>query len=406
MSFENPTSLRIGMTGTVAGKQYRVVGRVVMGMDDGGETYYWNEFNLQADGGESATLVFEETERGGEWRLFTLFEPEYPMTAADAATKRAGDRLNLDGTEVRVTLVDESRVYHLEGEAPEGVEVGDVAQYFNAEAGDKMQVVSWTGDEVEYYHGLDLARGAVAKAFGLRSETPIGSGRYLGAPGVSSPGSDATADHDDRGSKFVMKAVGVLLGAAILWAGYSSWAPARRAATVKKTSAPASPLGVGNRGKLNGKNYRVAGHALVEIAQVGLRYDRHEYPLFDDDEKKALLVYGLKPGTKDWLLFTPLQPQNPLTQYQAAAIRAGETISVDGAVTPIGEIFQSTLRLVEGPDVPELKAGDVFYGFSGQSGSTVLLVRWNNNGISFYQGKALPVKAVTAAFNPPAAEKE
>ena len=406
MSFENPTSLRIGMTGAVAGQQYRVVGRVVMGMDDGGETYYWNEFNLQADGGESATLVFEETERGGEWRLFTLFEPEYPMTAADAATKRIGDRLNLDGTDVRVTLVDESRVYHLEGEAPEGVEVGDVAQYFNAEAGDKMQVVSWTGDEIEYYHGVDLARGTVAQAFGLRRETPLGSGNYPGAPGASFAGSDATAGNDDVGSKFVMKAVGVLLGAAILWAGYASWAPARRAPTVKKTSAPASPLGVGSLGKLDGNNYRVAGHALVEIAQVGLRYDRHEYPLFDDHENKALLVYGLKPGTKDWFLFTPFQPLNPLTPYQAAAIRAGETISVDGVVTPVGEIFQSTMRLVDGQNVPDLKTGDVFYGFSGQFGSTVLLVRWNHRGISFYQGKALPVKAVAAAFNPPTAEKE
>jgi hypothetical protein len=54
MSFENPTSLRIGMTGTVAGKSYRVVGRVVMGVEEAGQTYYWNEFNLQADDGEFA----------------------------------------------------------------------------------------------------------------------------------------------------------------------------------------------------------------------------------------------------------------------------------------------------------------------------------------------------------------
>ncbi|MEI9864534.1 MAG: hypothetical protein WDN00_08275 [Limisphaerales bacterium] len=33
----------------------------------------------------------------------------------------------------------------IEGRAPDGVEVGDVANYFNAEAGDMMQVVSWTG---------------------------------------------------------------------------------------------------------------------------------------------------------------------------------------------------------------------------------------------------------------------
>jgi hypothetical protein len=400
MSFENPTPLRLGMTGTVADKSYHVVGRVVMGMDDGGVTYYWNEFNLQADDGESATLVFEETERGGEWRLFTMFEPEYPMTAADAATKRIGDSLNLDGTDVRVTLVDESRVYHIEGEAPEGVEVGDVARYFNAEAGDKMQVVSWTGDEVEYYHGIDLPRGAVANAFGLRSESPMGSGSYMRLQGSDSGWLDSAPERYISMSEFVKKTVGVFLGVAILFAGYSFWAPGHRIATVKKVNAPALPLVVGTTGKLDGRNYRVAGHALVEIAQVGLLYDRHEYPLFDDDEHKALLVCGLKPGTKDWFLFTPLQPLTPLTPYQAAAIRAGETVNVDGVVAPVGEVFQSAIRQVESPDLPDLKTGDVFFGFSGQSGSTVLLVRWNNSGISFYQGKAVPAKDVTAAFSP------
>ena len=111
--------------------------------------------------------VYEETERGGEWRLFTMFEPEYPMTAADAATKRVGDRLNLTGEDVRITLRSASRVYHIEGQAPEGVEVGDVANYFNAEAGNDMQVVSWTGDEVEYYNGVNIPQSVVAAAFNV-----------------------------------------------------------------------------------------------------------------------------------------------------------------------------------------------------------------------------------------------
>ena len=170
MSFANPTPINLGMTGTFNGRPYRVAGRVVMGMDDGGGTYYWNEFNLVSNDGESATLVYEETERGGEWRLFTLFEVEYPLTAADAATKRVGDRLTLDDREVRVTLVDESRVYHIEGEAPEGVEVGDIAHYFNAEASQRMIVVSWTGDEVEYYRGVTISAGPIAEAFNLPRE--------------------------------------------------------------------------------------------------------------------------------------------------------------------------------------------------------------------------------------------
>src|SRR5450631_4015278 len=114
MSFENPTLLRTGMHGNFAGKEYCLVGRVVMGETEDGETYYWNEFNLEADDGGNADLVYEETEHGGEWRLFTMFEPECPITAADAATKRVGDRINLTGEDVRITVRSSSRVYHIE----------------------------------------------------------------------------------------------------------------------------------------------------------------------------------------------------------------------------------------------------------------------------------------------------
>ncbi len=48
-----------------------------MGATIDGETYYWSEFNLRADDQTSATLVFEETDDGGDWKLFTDFTPEF-----------------------------------------------------------------------------------------------------------------------------------------------------------------------------------------------------------------------------------------------------------------------------------------------------------------------------------------
>lgn len=377
------------MSGTLAGRRYRVLGRVVMGMEEAGETYYWNEFNLVNDEGKSATLVYEETERGGQWRLFTLFEPEFPITAEDAAAKRVGDPLNLDGTDVRVTLVDESRVYHIEGQAPEGVEVGDVAHYFNAEAGDTMQVVSWTGDEVEVYRGLNLPPSAVASAFGIRIRPTAG---------ITSNFLRSGQDNNSTSSGFVMRIVGAILGAAILVAGYSSCRPARQRAGVVKTIAPASPLALGSVGRLDARTYRITGHALVEIAQVGRRYERHEYHLLNEDENRALLVYGTKPGAKDWVLFTPLQPLTPLTPQQAAALRVGESVNLEGFVAPVSELFQTTTRQTEGQNLANLKSGDVFYGLASQTGQIPLLVVWNDKSIAFYRGKVLPAKSVTDAF--------
>jgi hypothetical protein len=395
MSFANPTPISIGMTGSFDDRQYRVAGRVVMGMDGGGEIYYWNEFNLVSDGGESATLVFEETERGGEWRLFTLFEPEFPMTAEDAATKRVNDQLNLDGLDVRVTLVDETRVYHIEGEAPEGVEVGDVAHYFNAETGNRMVVVSWTGAEVEYYRGVTVSAGMIASVFNLRSGELSSLSQLSGSSFLTS---GLSGDGANLSPGAFVKLAGVVLLFAIIFASYVSCRSGHTRATAAKIPAPVAPLTLGSAGTLDGKNYRIQGHTVVEIAQVSRLYDRHEYHLFDDEGKRALLIYGLKPGDKGWFLFTPLTPLEPLTPARAAALRVGESVNVDGFVAPVAELFQSVLRQTEGAELPELKNGTIFFNFSTQASATPLLVRWNNQGIKFYRGSLVAAKDVTTAF--------
>ena len=74
----------------VRGQGYRMVGRSVMGETESGETYYWNEYHLETTAGENATLVFDESESDVAWRMFAQFGPEYPITAAEAATKFPG----------------------------------------------------------------------------------------------------------------------------------------------------------------------------------------------------------------------------------------------------------------------------------------------------------------------------
>ncbi len=396
MSFENPTRLCIGMHGNFAGKDYHVAGRVVMGETEGGETYYWNEFNLEANDGSYADLVYEETERGGEWRLFTLFEPEYPMTAADAVTKRVGDRLNLTGEDVRVTLRSASRVYHIEGQAPEGVEVGDVANYFNAEAGNVMQVVSWTGDEVEYYNGVNIPQNVVAAAFNVprasnSSSFSGGDSSWLGG----------NAEHYDSGVKFFLKAALVIFFFFIVFGRHFSCSTGYEYAPVKKVNAAAPPLTVGAAGKLLGWNYHISARAVVEIAEMGARFERHEYQLLDDDGHPALLVCGWKPESDNWFLFTPVEPTMPLSSQQAGAKKLGDIVTLDNLSAPVGELFQSTIRQLEPEPSPSpwVKKGDVSFGFSAQSPSDLLLARWNAGGITFHRGKSLPAKDAIAAFN-------
>jgi hypothetical protein len=387
MNFNNPTKIEIGATGLFHGQKYRVVGRVLLGEKEDDMIYGWNEFNLMTDSGEAATLVFEQTQRGPEWRWFTMFEPEFELPAEDAATKRVGDVVNLDGVDVTVTLVQESRIYLIDGTAPEGQKVGSRANYFNAEAGYKMIVVSWTGKEMEYYKGVTISAGMVASAFNL----PVGQllkFNVVGGGGYS-------------GTDIRKVLVPVLIGLFLFIWLLTKIPSGNREPAVVIHPAPASPLSVGSSGSLNGTHYQIVGHAQVEIAKVGNFVDRHEYYLRDDDTNDALLVYGVDPDVKNWILFTPLHPALALTPQQAGNVRLGKTVNVDGVIAPVNELFRSTIQQIEDPEQLGWKSGDVWYGFSGREGSTVLLVRWNEQEIEFERGTMIDTKTVIAAFGQP-----
>jgi hypothetical protein len=386
MDVTNPTLIRLGMVGAFFGKRYRVAGRVIIEMTEGGEKRYWNEFNLVDPDSEPATLVFEVIDDRPEWRLFTIFEPKDPLSAEDAASKRVGDQMNLEGTEVRVTLVSESRICHIEGEGAEGEEVGDIAHYFNAQDDNIKIVVSWKGEEVEFFRGVNISYATVKTSFNLHADMPGGFGELLGS----------TDSRDSSGTWF--KFTAVLMALVVIFVSYSLWRRKEKPKGVMTFTAPASPLKVGSTGLLNGKSYRLREHKMVEFAQVGLRSERHEYQLTDAEGNQALLVYGWKPGAKDWVLLSRLQPLTPLTPQEAATERMGGTVKVDGYEVRIIGLFRETVRLTESAESADSLTGTVLYGFIGQTGSTVMLVRWRESDIAFYAGKSVPPKEVAIAF--------
>jgi len=392
MNTRNPTPLQVGSNGTLAGRTYRVAGRIVLSMDDAGGTYYWNEFYLKSDAGEKATLVFEETETGGEWRLFTLFEPDTPITAPEAAARRVGDAVRFDDRDLRVTLVDESRVEFIEGEAPEGVERGDVARYFNAEGANRMFVVSWTGDEVECYRGADLQPRIVAEAFGLSGSE---LSRLASSPsGTVFAGEGSTSSGSGKFLVVVILIIFVTLGFLIVskakWTG-------RRAAAIH-TRAVTAPLALAGSGTIAGKSFQITAHRLVEVAQVGRAYERHEYDLQDADKNLAQLVCGLNAGDPDWWLFTPLNPAEPMTPQRAAQFQVGQIVTVDGYAAPVSELFQTRLRPSTGSVTTSAAAVTVRFGFTARTEQFALLVLWDNSGIQFQRGVRVDAKAVKASF--------
>jgi hypothetical protein len=112
-------------------------------------------------------------------------------------------------------------------------------------------------------------------------------------------------------------------------------------------------------------------------------------------------VCGSEPGAKDWILFTPLRPTESISPQQAGAVRLGQTVSVASVTAKVNELFQSTLRRVDGPEAETLKGGEAWFCFCGQSDHSQLFVRWNASRVEFFEGTALTDNEVTTAFHPP-----
>jgi hypothetical protein len=371
MRHHNPTPLRVGMAGAFVGKNYRIAGRIVMSMEEAGETYYWNEFHLVGDDGKCATLVFEQTEHGPEWKMFTLLEPARPMSSAEAANKRVGDQINFEGRTLCITCVDESRVCEIEGEAPEGVELGDIAHYFNAESGNEMIVVSWTGDELEFFRGVNIPGRAVSSAFGVPA-VPSGALSYLGQ-------SHDDAASDQRKGKFIVALMAFALVSFVV--PRFGCNPIERSERPPKL--PRAELSIGSVGKLNALQYRITGHAVVEVAHVGKRFLRHEYSLVDEAGNDALLWQGTEQGASKWLLVTPFAPAPSLTPAVAGALRLGQSIPLDDATANVTDLFLSRIGKVEG--AANLPAGTELCGFTARGSRAEIVARWNGTAISMYR---------------------
>ncbi|HEY1111803.1 MAG TPA: DUF4178 domain-containing protein, partial [Opitutaceae bacterium] len=385
--------LRVGQRGAFQGWQVTITGRVVLSVEIEGETYYWNEYILTGDNGASGTLVYEEGEDGPEWKLFRMFEPSVPLTAREAARLRVGDTVNLTGSPIAVTLVDESVVRLIEGTPPEGVERGDVAHYFNADTGRSMLVVSWTGDEIEFYEGHDLPEELVMKGFGLTSAQPERSS--LPASGTKS-----------RLGSVLFVLVGIAVAAFFI----STCRPKPSRQTGSQPASyqpqPVVQLALGSSGTLEQRAYSVAAIASVTIGRrEGAREDT-EYLLRTTTGETALLTRGLMGGTRTWHLFTPTLPATvspTLDSFSAAALPKSARINLAERGYQVIELLHAKAGAQQGGEAaaatwPAVQYGWLARGHEAGEAEDWLLARWTETSLQFHRGHSIPEAEVRAAF--------
>lgn len=382
MSNANPTPIRIGTTGSFGGKSYTIIARVVMGMEDAGETYFWNEFYLSDGSDRIAMLVCEEVYGAQQWRLFTEFTPTTPLTAREAWLKQVGNSVDLDGVSAEVTVVDQTRVYFIEGKAPDWVSVGDEAQYFNAEAGGKMWVVSWSGDEVEYYRGMQLYPELVAQALQL----PVTSFKTASASSGSAGGGGLS-----YGVRSVLCAVAIIGITAFNLYRVGSWqlphTPALPQPVVPRVSAPPRTLAVGAEVYLGGETYRVVTHRETGFTKVNAQWNTHHYEVTDAAGRTQLLTGPMLFSATNWHLFKPHAATLPPKPEVAAAMRVGEKVTLDGFQGTVVDLLMSQEVSRTGPPIEGFATNGLTYHYLAVSGSNLLLASWTGERVHFHRGQ-------------------
>jgi hypothetical protein len=381
LRFNNPTGLGVGHEGVIFGQQASVIGRSVLKSGDG---YRWDEYHLRLADRTETTLVYES----GVWKRFALFDPDITLSADDAADLGVGEQVTLRGRSANITYVGNSRVMYIEGKAPEGYRVGSEARYFNAEEGSQLFVVSWTGNEVEFYEGQDLPRGDVERAFGL-PEPSLLARIFSGGSG----GLDSWFEGDHRLFGTVLVAFAVLV---ILWAQGRPRDPAVE--PPPPTPAPALHLPARAQGRLAGHLYVIAGHEVAEISESRGTFARHEYELVDEQGERALLIQRLDWDARQWYLFRPVSSSVGLIPYQAAAFKHGSLFNVGDKQAAVRTLFMSRMVSRDG-DVPSgALPGAVRYGFTAQTKDEWVIGRWNESSIEFQAGDMLPEADIQQAF--------
>lgn len=392
MSTLNPTFLRVGMTGPIDNRTCTVRCRVVLSVRVKGELYYWNEYLLDDGSGEFVTLCYEEDETGCVWRLFSELNPLRALSAGEAAGKKVGDQVDLGRGPLRVTLVNRSRVVHVEGNAPDWLAVGDEADFFNAEANGHMLVVSWTGEEVEYYYGGTISRRRVAETFGLPQ---LREGSRPSSPYGGGTASSVSNSYGWIGWLVVIGIVGVAAGIVFI----ANRDPSPPPAPPAKIAAPEYELLVASQGALPGlESFRIAGRSLVEVGELGARFERHEYALRLPDGDRALLIDVAVKGTSSWLLLRPIPAPSAWTPAGLASMRVGQPLKWGLHPFPVARIQGCRLLSRSGEATDLANVGEQRYGLIAREPGEWLVARWSATELKVYRGRQLSEREVRAAF--------
>ena len=147
-----PSPLYLDATGTIGGRRFRVLGRLVYEYDGG----TWQEWYLAFDG-EGERVWLEEDEG-----RFTFYRSmAVPHGQAPPSALRPGDTFRVGDAEATVQEVGEATVVSAEGQLGSQILPGETIRYVDGTRGETEVALEYGEREVEVFVGRALDRDAV-----------------------------------------------------------------------------------------------------------------------------------------------------------------------------------------------------------------------------------------------------
>jgi hypothetical protein len=122
---------------------------------------------LQADGPDGAVLINGLSGGAKEWHLLKKSHAPLPvLTPFDAAMKRKGTSVNIDGQILRIIELFHSKTVALVGPGTVGLQPDALEYGFIARDGAEWLIARWNENQIQYLRGLAIPETDVLAALG------------------------------------------------------------------------------------------------------------------------------------------------------------------------------------------------------------------------------------------------
>lgn len=154
------------------------------------------------------------------------------------------------------------------------------------------------------------------------------------------------------------------------------------------------PLSIGSVGNLIGRQYTVAGYAVIGMYEDGELYTWTEYALEAEDGSEATLE--LDEG--QWKFMEDYSPKQPLTAIELANAFAGSTLRLDGTTLRVTQAESAVLTACEGKNDLAFPKETRWRYLDAVSTGRIWAAEWVGSRVCWVRGVYLSNDQVSKAF--------